>query len=57
MSFVSHLRQKMKDEHPRLKAFVDEWSLQPGDTPRDAMEHACATAKVGEDHSVVALDS
>jgi hypothetical protein len=47
---------KMAEEHPGVRVFVDEWSLEPGDKPTEAMEDAFATAKIGGRHGACLFD-
>jgi hypothetical protein len=48
MTFVAHFLARLRDEHPEVQVFVDEWSLKPGDAPASAIEEACTTAKIGD---------
>jgi hypothetical protein len=57
--FVSHpgelkdtvaasLMYRFKEQHPTLRVFVDDWSLQAGDPAERKMIRACGKAHVGQ---------
>jgi hypothetical protein len=46
-TLVAHLRAALTRDHPKLRPFVDEWSLKVGDNAPQHMDVACETCDAG----------